>query len=50
MKELTVLNKINTLIENINYTSVYVEIRTKNDKYVIEKEKSTMIIRIQKSR
>lgn len=44
MKETTVLDKINNLVENINYESVYVEIKTKNDKYVLEKEKNTRVI------
>ena len=43
MKETTILNRINSLIENMNYTSVYVEVRTKNDKYIIEKEKTKVI-------
>lgn len=44
MKETTVLDKINNLVENINYESVYIEIKTKNDKYVLEKEKNTRVI------
>lgn len=43
MKETTVLNRINNLIENMNYSSAYIEIRTKNDKYIIEKEKPKVI-------
>ena len=39
MKESTVLNRISNLIENINYKSIYVEIKTDNDKYTLEKEK-----------
>lgn len=43
MKESTVLNRISNLIENINYKSIYVEIKTDNDKYTLEKEKQTQI-------
>jgi hypothetical protein len=39
VKESTVLNRISNLIENINYKSIYVEIKTDNDKYTLEKEK-----------
>lgn len=40
MKESTVLNRISNLIENINYKSIYVEIKTDNDKYTLEKRKT----------
>lgn len=43
MKETTVLNRISNLVENINYKSLYIEIKTDNDKYVLEKEKQTQI-------
>ncbi len=43
MKESTVLNRISNLIENINYKSIYIEIKTDNDKYTLEKEKQTKI-------
>lgn len=43
MKESTVLNRISNLIENINYKSIYVEIKTDNDKYTLEKGKRTKI-------
>ena len=39
MKEITVLNRISKLVENIDYRSLYIEIKTNNDKYIIEKEK-----------
>lgn len=39
MKETTVLNNISKLVENIDYRSLYIEIKTNNDKYIIEKEK-----------
>lgn len=44
MKETTVLNRISNLVENINYKSLYIEIKTENDKYVLEKEKRTQVI------
>ncbi len=43
MKEITVLNRISNLVENINYKSLYIEIKTENDKWVLEKEKQTQI-------
>lgn len=43
MKETTVLNRISNLVENINYKSLYIEIKTENDKYTLEKEKQTQI-------
>lgn len=43
MKETTVLNRISNLVENINYKSLYIEIKTENDKYTLEKEKRTQI-------
>ena len=43
MKETTVLNRISKLVENIDYRSLYIEIKTNNDRYVIEKEKPRVI-------
>lgn len=43
MKEITVLNNINKLIDNLNYKSVYLEIETNNDKYIIERKKEKQI-------
>lgn len=37
MKETTVLNNITKLVDKLNYKSVYIEIDTGNDKYIIEK-------------
>ena len=44
MKETTVLNRISNLVNNINYKSLYVEIKTENDKYVLEKENDLKVI------
>lgn len=44
MKESTVLNRISNLVENINYKSLYVEIKTENDKYILEREKPLKIV------
>lgn len=38
MKETTAINKISKIIENLNYETVYVEIKTANNKYTLEKE------------
>ena len=43
MKETTLLNNISKLVNKINYESVYVEIRTKNDKYILEKNNERKI-------
>jgi len=43
MKETTVLNNISRLIENIDYKSVYIEIKTKNDKFILEKDSKRKI-------
>ena len=37
MKETTVLNNISKLVNKINYKSVYIEINTINDRYILEK-------------
>lgn len=44
MKEVTILNKINKLLDNIEYKTAYIEIQTNNDKYIIEKEKPSRVI------
>lgn len=38
MKESTLLNNISKLVEKINYKSVYIEINTNTNKYVLEKD------------
>ena len=43
MKETTVLNQISRIIDNINYRSVYIEIQTEHDKYILEKDKHSRI-------
>lgn len=43
MKETTVLNRINNLVENMNYKSLYIEITTDSNKWVLEKEKQIQI-------
>ena len=43
MKETTLLNNINKLVDKINYESIYVEIRTRNDKYILEKDNKRKI-------
>ena len=44
MKETTVLNRISNLVDHINYKSLYVEIKTENDKYVLERENNVKVI------
>jgi len=43
MKETTIINRISNLVENMNYKSVYIEIKTDNNKWILEKEKQTRI-------
>lgn len=38
MKEITLLNNISKLVEQINYKSIYIEINTENNKYTLEKD------------
>lgn len=43
MKETKVLDKISSLIDNMNYKSAYIEIQTQTDRFVLEKEKKNPI-------
>ena len=43
MKKTTVLNRISNLVNNINYKSLYVEIKTENDKFILEEENDLKI-------
>ena len=43
MKEITVLNNISKLADKIDYESIYVEIKTRNDKYILEKNNKRKI-------
>lgn len=43
MKETTALNQISKIVDKLNYKSVYIEIQTRDNKYTLEKEKSTRI-------
>lgn len=43
MKETTALNRISKIVEDINYKSLYIEIKTDNDKYILEKERNNKI-------
>lgn len=38
MTNIKIIEKIDNLIENMNYKKVYIEIETEKDKYIIEKE------------
>lgn len=44
MKEVTALNRISKILDNMEYKSAYIEIQTKSNKYVIEKENPKRII------
>lgn len=43
MKETTALNQISNIIDRLNYKTAYIEIQTKDNKYVLEKEKNKVI-------
>lgn len=43
MADIKVMEKINTLIDKIDYKRAYVEIETANDKFIIEKTKNNKI-------
>lgn len=43
MKETTALNRIDKIIENMNYKTAYIEIQTNENKYILEKEKHNPI-------
>lgn len=42
MKEITVLNKIDKMIESIDYKTAYIEIHASKNKYIIEKVKKNI--------
>lgn len=39
MTNIKVIERIDNLIENMNYKKVYIEIETDKDKYIIEKQR-----------
>ena len=43
MKETTALNQISRIVDKLNYKSVYIEINTANDRFVLEKDTSRQI-------
>jgi len=49
MKDTTALNRISKVLDDMNYKTVYIEIHTETDKYVLEKEKPTKIIGFRKN-
>ena len=44
MKDITVLNRISKLLENIDYKSAYIEIKTDKDRYTLEKDNPIKVI------
>ena len=48
MKDTTVLNRINKLVGDMKYKSVYIEIKTEKDKYILEKENPIKVIGFRK--
>lgn len=38
-----IIERINNLIDKMEYKTVYVEIQTKNNKYILEKDKNNKI-------
>lgn len=43
MKEVTALKQISNIIDKLNYKTAYIEINTKDNKYVLEKEGNKVI-------
>lgn len=43
MKEISVINKIDKLVENLDYKSVYIEIQTRENKFMLEKNKQNKV-------
>ena len=43
MKETTALNQISKIVSKINYKSVYIEIETNDDKFILEKQSNKRI-------
>lgn len=43
MKETTALNQISKIVDRLNYKTAYIEINTKDNKYVLEKEGNKVI-------
>lgn len=44
LKDTIILNKISKLVEDMNYKSAYIEIRTDRNKYILEKENPIRIM------
>ncbi len=43
MKETTALNQISRIVNKLNYKSVYIEIKTKDNTWTLEKEGNSKI-------
>ncbi len=43
MTDIKILERIDNLIDKMEYKTAYVEIQTKNNKYILEKEKNNKI-------
>lgn len=43
MSEIKAIERINKVVEQINYKEVYIEIKTDKDKYTIDKHKNNPI-------
>lgn len=43
LKETTALNQISRIVDKLNYKSVYIEINTNKDRWVLEKDNSRQI-------
>ena len=48
MKETTALNQIKKIVDKMEYKKLYIEIETKSDKWVLEREKERPTIGFQK--
>lgn len=43
MKDITALNRISKVLDNMNYKTAYIEINTGDNKYTLEKQKERRI-------
>lgn len=43
MTNIKVIERITNLIENMDYKKAYIEIETRDDKFIIEKDKKNLI-------
>lgn len=43
VKITTAMNRISKIIEDVDYQSLYVEIKTRDDKYILDRQRETIV-------